>query len=342
MALEFRKIQKVSRFLDPRQDFAETQVESEIRFDPLTGRTGRIAHFAPPPSTPPDLEKMASISLERGCPFCPDWLKKVTPKFPADLIPEGRLYRGEATVIPNLFPYDQHSALTIMSRQHLVRLPDFTSTLLTDAFGLSLEYFRRVCKGQPSFLLINWNYFPPSGGSQLHPHLQLLATDTPGNTLLAEIQASERYYLEAGGNFWAELIEAEKERGERYLGQTGEVSWLVSYVPIGILGDALAIFPRRSTLAELTLDDFQAFSDGLMRVFRYFHERGIYSFNLAFYPGPPEETGKFWLHARIVPRSSVQPILHASDVNTLQYLYGESVTIIRPEEVAAGLKPYFV
>lgn len=341
MDVKFRRMQKQSRFLDPRQDFAEARIENEIRFDPLTGRTGRIAHFALPPLTPPDLEEMARISLERGCPFCPDWLEKITPRFPADLIPEGRLHRGEATVIPNLSPYDQHSALTIMSRQHLLRLPDFTPDLLANAFGLSLEYFRRVDPGPPSFSLMNWNYFPPSGGSQLHPHLQLYVTDTPGNLLLAEIQASEKYYQENGGNFWADLIQAEKEAGERYVGQTGEVTWLVSYVPIGILGDVQAVFPRRGTLAELTADDLQAFSDGLVRVFRYFHDRGMYSFNLAFYPGPPEGAGRFWVHARVVPRFSVQPVLHASDVNTLQYLYDEPVTMIWPEEVTAGLKPYF-
>ncbi|TDA68628.1 MAG: hypothetical protein D9V47_07680 [Clostridia bacterium] len=341
MAVEFRNVQKVSRFLDPRQDFAETKTASEIRFDPLTGRTGRVAHFALPPLTPPDLEEMARLSLERGCPFCPDLLEKVTPMFPSDLIPEGRLHRGEATVIPNLSPYDEHSALTVMSRQHLVRLPDFTLALLTDAFSLSLEYFHRVYQGPPSFPLINWNYFPPSGGSQLHPHLQLFATDTPGNLLLAEIQASERYYREEGRNFWEELVVAEKAEGKRYLGQTGEVSWMVSYVPIGILGDVVAVFPQRSTLAELTPGDLEAFSDGLTRVFRYFHDQGMYSFNLAFYPGRPGEADRFWVHARTVPRFSVQPVLHASDVNTLQYLYDEPVTMIWPEAMAAGLKPYF-
>ena len=45
MSIAFRSEKKQTVLLDPRQDFARAGIESEIRFDPLTGDSARICHF---------------------------------------------------------------------------------------------------------------------------------------------------------------------------------------------------------------------------------------------------------------------------------------------------------
>ena len=44
MPIRFEQHQKIARYLDPRTGFQETTIACEMRRDPLTGRSGRIAH----------------------------------------------------------------------------------------------------------------------------------------------------------------------------------------------------------------------------------------------------------------------------------------------------------
>jgi len=43
--MEFEAIRKETIMLNPQEDMAERRIPSEIRIDPLTGRTARICHF---------------------------------------------------------------------------------------------------------------------------------------------------------------------------------------------------------------------------------------------------------------------------------------------------------
>ena len=140
VGMEFKSIRKVTRFLDPRTGLSETRVESEVRLHPLTGRTSRVAHFSLRGASRPDPEELIAATRE-NCPFCPQAVERETPMFPPDLVPRGRLRRNEATVVPNLFPYDAYSALTIITKDHYVPLHAFTEERLSDTFGLPLVLF---------------------------------------------------------------------------------------------------------------------------------------------------------------------------------------------------------
>lgn len=342
MPITLKRVEKSSRFLDPRENFQEACITSETRFDPLTGQAGLIAHFGMVRLQKPDLQPLIEASLARPCPFCPELVEKVTPKFPPDLVPEGRLRRGQTIIFPNLAPYDEHSAVAVATADHFVALTSFTPHMLSDTFKNCLEYFHHVSRsaGKDFFDLISWNYMPPAGASQVHPHLQLLATLTPWNTLGDEWEASKSYYEQYGSNFWNDLITEEQKQGERYVGTTGNCVWLTSFAPRGLWGDFLAVFSGKASLWDLTEEDIDDFSQGLARVFRYLDDNGIYSFNLGFYPGLPGQH-HFWTHVRLVPRFSVQPALHASDVAYIQLLYSEPCSTIWPEEMAHKARPYF-
>src|SRR5690242_10904329 len=119
MPIQFIRQEKVARYLDPRRDFQETAIPCEMRVDPLTGHSGRVAHGLGFQLQPLDVEPLIAASRP-ACPFCPERIFTVTPQFPSDILPAGRLQRGEAVLFPNLVPYDEHSAVAAMSQAHYV------------------------------------------------------------------------------------------------------------------------------------------------------------------------------------------------------------------------------
>lgn len=330
----------MSKLLDPRDNFKPAEIPCELRTDPLTGRTTRLAHFGTFPVKPRDFSSFDTAEQHQKCPFCPENLEKVTPRFPKDLIPEGRLALGQAMAIPNLAPYDLYSSLVIMTREHLLSLEAFDSKLLTDALLLAREVCLRVERHDPQAVrhLIGWNYMPPSGGSQLHCHLQVFSGTWGAEIYNREEAAAAEYFKDHGHNYWADLVAVERGAKERFLGGTGEVFWVSSFAPLGLTGDVEGFLPPGIGFHQLTEQHFRDVACGLIAVFRYWQKRGIQSFNLAFYPA----TGSFSsCRVRLTPRVTVHPLLGAPDVNVLQLLYGQSICVEWPEETASVLRAYF-
>jgi len=162
----FRAEKKFARLHDPRKNFELAQVESEIRFDPLTGSSGRICHFSLANMSVPDLSGIIAES-RAVCPFCPDKVESITPRFPDDLVPGGRMRRGEAVLFPNLFPYDDISAVAVICREHFLAMDAVPASVLCDGIGVARDFFLRAgdrVEGGSGFGLITWNYMPPAGG----------------------------------------------------------------------------------------------------------------------------------------------------------------------------------
>ncbi|MBX6378143.1 MAG: hypothetical protein IRY95_06285, partial [Clostridia bacterium] len=158
MAIRFERREKVTRYLDPRNEHREVRIRSEVRWDPLTRRTARVAHFVGFRLRPVDFSQAVEAS-RAVCPFCPERILEVTPRFPPDIIPDGRVHRGETVVFPNLSPYDEHSAVAAISREHYIPLDGFRPQLLMDAFLACIDYFRHVSRHPgTTYSLVNWNY----------------------------------------------------------------------------------------------------------------------------------------------------------------------------------------
>ena len=341
MALEFKVEKKKARLHDPRAGFKLTEVESEIRYDPLTGQSGRVCHFALTKLPPPDLEPM--VEQSRGfCPFCPDKVEAVTPRYPDDLLPGGRLRHGGAVLVPNLFPYDDISAVAVLCPDHFFAMPDIPEQVIADGIGLTRKFFAatgHAVAGGAGFGMLSWNFLPPSGGTQIHPHMQVVLTTNPGNGVTRQLAAEAGYFERTGRAYLDDLVAEEQKRGERWLGSSGGVGWLSPFVPTGLLGDALAVFPGRRTVADLSDADIADFSRGLSRILKGFTERGLWSFNLAFVPARfGAGDASHVLHARVLPRMYVSPALHASDASSLRTLLDESAAMVYPEETATLLR----
>jgi len=344
--IEFRAERQSSRFHDPRRNFALAEAEHEVRYDPLTGDTARICHFTIDKAPPVDFAD-AIERTQADCPFCPERIDRVTPRFEEALVPGGRVQRGEAVVLPNLFPYDDFSAITVVSGHHSLPIADMPAKVIVDALGASLDFLRlvdaRIADGPtPSYALVTWNFMPPAGGSQLHPHLQVIHTTHPTNRERRRFRAEEAWSGHYGSPYIADLLELERERGERWIGESGSVSWFAPYLPTGMLGDCTAVFPERASVTELGEEDLIDFATGLRHALAGFAEMGFQSFNLVL---TGDATGSLptrrWVSASIVPRFYVNPVMRSCDVAYMQLCLDENFAMVYPEETAERLRRFW-
>lgn len=340
--MEFSAIQKETVILNPAEEMSTRAIPSEIRFDPLTGRSARICHFMKLQWAPPDFDRMVA-GTEDGCPFCPHNLSRVTPHFPADVLPEGRLVRGDMTLFPNIAPYDSLGAVATMDTRHYIPMTAFEPGRVAEAFRLANSFFERVrAAGHPEsvYHIVNWNYMPPAGSSLIHPHLQVFATSTAPNLMREELEASRRYRDSRGTNFWDDLVASETARGERYLATIGRTHWFSAYAPMGVAGDVLAVVAGAGCTLDLTDEDLEDIALGLCRAMTAYDAMGIYSFNMNFFTGAAgDDHTRF--HLLFSPRTFFNQALGTPDIGALRNLFNETLCMAFPEQIADRLRPAF-
>jgi len=340
--MNFTSIKKETVVLIPQEDMAERRIPSEIRFDPLTGRTARICHFMKLQWEKPDFKALID-GTESWCPFCADKVLKVTPYFPPDLIPEGRLQKDDMVLFPNIAPYDSLGAVATFGSRHYIPMTTFEPTHLAAAFGFAFEFFRRVeVVGHPEsvYHLINWNYMPPAGSSLIHPHLQVFATSSVPNLMRGELEASRMYLARNGSNFWDDLVTAEEKTGERYLGTIGRTHWMTAFAPMGVAGDVLTVVGKTQTMLDLTEQDLLDLAGGLVKIMAAYDKMGIYSFNLNFFTGSKTDTHTR-VHLLFSPRTFFNQKLGTPDIGALRNLFNETLCMAYPEEINGLLKKDF-
>jgi galactose-1-phosphate uridylyltransferase len=340
--MKFESIKKETVMLNPQQDMKERRIPSEIRIDPLTGRSARICHFMELKWERPDFDAMVA-GTEAYCPFCEDKVLDVTPCFPQEIYPQGRMRRDDMVLFPNLAPYDSIGAVATMGGQHYIPMAELSIERMASAFGFAHDFFRHIeTLNHPEavYHIINWNYMPPAGSSLIHPHLQVFSTSTAPNLMREELTAAKQYYENKKGNFWDDLVAAEMETGDRYLGAIGRSHWMTAYAPMGVAGDVLAVFEDVKCTLELTTSDLDDLATGLKQVLTGYEKTGIYSFNMNFFTGSrTDEYTRF--HILFSPRTFFNQSLGTPDIGALRNLFNETLCMAFPEEINAMLKESF-
>jgi UDPglucose--hexose-1-phosphate uridylyltransferase len=328
----FRREQLTATIRAPQREFEPEQLDFEIREDPLTGHTARILPEANLlPRSGFDLARLAE-QTRRTCPFCSERIETVTPEFPREIVPTGRIRVGEALLFPNLLPYSQYSSVSVYSpERHYLPLEEITTRLLADNLAAQIEFARAVTRNDPhaSWVSINANHMLPSGSSVFHPHLQGSANPVPTTMqrMLAAVEAERfRRFL------------SDELAGERFVANTGRVVWLAAFAPIGP-AELRAFLPEVSSPVELESDVVEELAAGIASVLGLYAELGFQSFNLALYGAPPGTNG-YVLNLRMVCRSNLEP-LYRSDATWLERLHWEAATDIVPEELAARARARF-
>lgn len=308
---------------------------TEIRFDPLTGQSTRILTDPGAPFVVPDYSDAAVRSAGGNCPFCPENLYRITPDFPATLAPDGKLKRGQITVLPNLFPYAAHNAVVVLGARHYLRLADFSEELLVEGFLAAQDYIKRVQQQarQPLYTAINCNYLPASGGSILHPHLHATLSHTPSNYQRRASMHGKAFKEQTGTCFFDALCAAEEAAGSRWIAELGPVRWLHAFAPKSH-NDYIGVLPQHS-IDALAPDDWRQLVRGLLALFAALTEQGLASFNLML-----TEADGLPLHLRLISRIAYGP-LQTSDVNFFEILHEDSLSVKKPEDVAALARGHF-
>jgi UDPglucose--hexose-1-phosphate uridylyltransferase len=257
------------------------------------------------------------------------------------VLPGGRLRRGAARLFPNLFPYDEFSAIVVLCDEHFHAMDAIPSRLVVDGLTAARDFVRAVAPnfaGRAAYGIVTWNYMPPAGATQVHPHMQVIVTTNPGNALRRQLDA-ERAWLAREGRAYAGMLTDAERGGPRWIGEAEGIAWSAPFAPAGLLGDAQAFFTGAATLADLSDADIGAFAEGLVRVLKGFAARGLWSFNLCLLPDAlGANDGAHRLVARLLPRLYLNPALHVSDVAYMHLLLDEKFAMAWPETVAEGLR----
>jgi galactose-1-phosphate uridylyltransferase len=340
--MKFEVMKKEAVILDPTNGMRAKSIPVEVRMDPLTGRTSRICHFRLLKFERPDLTRLIEAS-QGTCPFCPEKVLKVTPCFPPEIAPDGRLFREDMVLFPNIAPYDGLGAVATLGSRHYIPMTEIEPQRIAGGIRLALDFYQRVRAirhPESVYYLLSWNYMPASGSSLIHPHLQVFASSTAPNQLREELAAAKSYYSQNGSTYWDGLVATEKASGSRYLGRIGRTDWIAGFAPFSVVGDVVAVVEQCRTMLDLTDDDVDGIARGLAAAMAAYDKMGIYNFNVCFFPGA-EQDEFARLHVVFSPRIYYNPALATPDATALRTLYNESICVGFPEDIAASVRPEF-
>lgn len=346
--IEFVKHTQKSTLHNPMMNNELDTQELEIRKDPLTGAQSvfnprledKVAMFYGK-SDAALIEKMAKESESR-CFLCGDRWKAMTPTYPADLVPSGRIQIGEAVLFPNIFPAAQVHAVIRVGDRHYVPLAEFDPLPVAEALRASLQLTKELSGKDKTvrYMTINANYLGPAGASIAHPHFQIVGGDLPFSYLESILALSRQYFDANKSCFWSDLAEAERKTGERYIGATGSVEWITAFSPQGT-NEIIGVLPERTRFGEMDERDVKGLAGGIVKVLHGYDDMGISTFNLAVYSGPLGERDEaIRCFVRIISRQNVYENYRTDDY-FLQKLLRNELILTPPEMLAKNMRRHF-
>ena len=346
--IRFEKWEGRAEILSPLRGFEREVHVLEYRRDPLTGQVsivakGRSGYVMRYFRSDEELLRELVEKTRENCPFCPDAIERETPRFPPEVLPEGRLRLGDCWVVPALFPHADLNAIVVLGPDHFRKPGELGRDLLRDGLLAGIELIRRARGALPDLkhAAIIMNYLPTGGSSQLHPHMQVLASQRPFNYVGALLSKSLDYYLAYSRCFWKDLVEEEARLGRRLLGRIGPTWWLAPFAPMRRY-EVLCLVEDVSSLLEVPEETVAHVADGVSRVLRFYSDQGIWAFNMAVLSGPLDGGAKefFWLQVRICARFGLGKKF-LSDLWALPALLDTDEVFEAPEDYALKIKPYF-
>ncbi len=348
MTISFEKVASRAK-IQNQENGPEKDVQNvEYRRDPITGRictiliglAEKLKLFG---ETDRDLIKRIAEQTKKTCPFCPETIEKLTPVFPKQYFPQGRIRTGESVLFPNLFPRSEFEAVVVLSRRHYLKLDEFNTDLLTNAFKSCLVFIDRIKEMNlpEKYATIGCNNLFPAGASSMHPHIQVSVRSMPFYINEILIDESKKYFKLNGSNFWDELIQVEKKSGERYIGSVGNTEWIVPFAPMG-RNDVMGVIKHRSNLTEFSEEDLMNLGEGLSRILKYYERKGLSSFNFVIHSGPiHEELEYFWSSLRIMSRANLREVYLSTDSWYGTSLLFEGISSEFPEKQAEEIRAFF-
>jgi UDPglucose--hexose-1-phosphate uridylyltransferase len=340
-SLSFEKEVITARFIAPSGESVETRIE--VRTNPVTGRTSRIAYGRSSekepgtetlPAPPPNADDTAN------CPFCRPQVTSRTPAIPADIFPDGRLCYNNSILFPNLFPYGAYSAVSLFDNRHFVEIGKASSSSYADCFINCRNYLRRILghDAKAVYTAITQNHLPSAGGSLLHPHLQVNADRVPANHHRVLRKRAEEYFQRTGGYLFSDYPAHERQDGDRYIGKTGSWEWMAAFAPEGFY-EIWGILPKVTSLFQITDPDWNDLAQGVVNTQRFYRSlcRNGYNLGMLFV-----EDGTPYLEMRIVilARSNYAAWVR-NDHTGFEVMLGDMATFTSPEDTAKKAREFW-
>ena len=341
--MEFPKVVITAELLRPPL-FERDIHYIEHREDPLTGvpcrinvrRTKRLKKGA----ATFDLGEIGGNPQD--CPFCLQNIERATPLFEKGICPEGRINRGECYLFPNLFPLAEYHAAGTLTSRHFLDLDQFQVEMVVDNVMATKQYLAAVYhrNKEARYPIYLWNHLPPSAASMIHPHIQILVDRRPTPYQQRLLEASREYFGKTGSSFWQDIVQEEKRRGERYIGERNSVAVIASYAPQGNR-EIQIICRETSNLMELSEPEIADFADCLVKLLRGYKQMGVNSFNLSTFSAPlGERLDYYCLHAKLISRPAFEPF-YRNDTGILERFHYEADIEVIPEDVAETMRVFF-
>jgi len=221
-------------------------------------------------------------------------------------------------------------------------IDQFEAPLIADGVTAAQTFIRSVNKLHPEikYPVLVWNYLPPSAGSIIHPHIQMLVEDSPVPALQHRMNLCAQYFQKHKKNYFHDLLAHEKQKGERYIGGNSSVDVIATYSPRGF-NEVEIIVPHVSSITSMNEKQVADFCDILARALKGYKSVGVASFNMASYSHAVNENSEdFWLHFKLFSRPAPTGI-YTNDTGPMERMYDSWVIDSVPEKLAEVMKPFF-
>lgn len=345
--IEFERFESVFTILNPFNDFAEEEHRVEVRRDPLLRDTSVYNPFLKDKAkaffgqNDQDLLQQLARETAENCIFCGDSVRAKTARYPDPVLPNGRMEQGEAVLFANLFSLAHYHPVIVLSKEHFLRPAQMDPLLLADGFQLARNFLKDVYERDVTvgFAAVGANYLLPAGASQVHPHMQMLASDVPYTYHARLLDAVTDHVRRNGTHYFADLIAEERRLGERYIGRYGAWHWIAPFSPMGS-NEIMAVHDAESDLGRITVRDLRDLSDGIAAVLKLYDELGHLSFNFTLYSARGGETVGFHCLLKMVNRQNLSPNYRNDDF-FLQKLLSTDLILNLPEDLAPRARTWF-
>ncbi|MBI5578295.1 MAG: galactose-1-phosphate uridylyltransferase [Deltaproteobacteria bacterium] len=339
--IRFEKETVRARFAQPPGGQVEATIE--IRVNPITGRTSRIAFSRAgereaATDSFPDPPPFAGDTAY--CPFCSINLPAKTPQLLKTYEASGRMIRGASVLFPNLFPYGAHSAVSLFDDRHFVEIGTASVNSYTNSFFNCAEYLRRVLVQDPEavYMAITQNHLPSAGGSLLHPHFQIQADRIASNHQRFLKERALKHFMETGSLLLSDYLQREKEHSQRYIGATGAWEWVAAFAPEGFF-EIWGILPQVTSLPQVAAGAWADLAQGVINTQRYYRSLNRNGYNLGILV-IEEEASKLEVRVVILARSNYAPWVR-SDHTGFEVMLGDMATFTAPEDTATAARPFW-
>jgi galactose-1-phosphate uridylyltransferase len=180
------------------------------------------------------------------------------------------------------------------------------------------------------------NYLKPAGSSIMHPHIQTLISETSTDYFARMDWSALEFYEEKKKDYWIYLTEKEREIGERFAGRTEKTEWVSAFAPKGFYH--FIGIPEEREFLSMTDEQLDGICDGLIRILRFYRDRGFNSFNISIFLA--DRLGEhFRTNINILARTPFDRY-YWCDVYFPKMLHDETISYLVPEEYAKELSEY--